>query len=92
MEIEKLERRKARYLERSPSPHSATSPTPPEAAAGILTRVPSPTLPLPSTQPQGAALRVPESGTKAMFTTSLGLWRLSEEEKQGIVFSNCLHS
>jgi hypothetical protein len=69
VEIAKLEKRKARYQERSPSPRSSTE-----------TRPVSPTLPLPS--PNSGSLPA-ETNSKIMFLSMLGLWRLAAEDKQG---------
>ena len=68
IEIEKLERRRARLRERSPSPEAAAEE-----------RAVSPELPLPSVAPH--LNRLPETHAKAMYLSAIGLCRNSEEQK-----------
>ena len=68
IEIKKLERRRARLRERSPTP-------PPHCEA----RPGSPELPLPSTAPH--LNRLPETHAKAMYLSAIGLCRNTEEQK-----------
>ena len=68
IEIEKLERRRARLRERSPSPEAAAED-----------RAVSPELPLPSVAPH--LNRLPETHAKAMYLSAIGLCRNSEEQK-----------
>jgi len=69
IEIEKLEKRRERLRERSPSPE------PPAASQ----RAASPSLPLPSVAPHLS--RLPETHAKAMYLSAIGLCRNSEEQK-----------
>ena len=69
IEIEKLEKRRERLRERSPSPE------PPVASQ----RSASPSLPLPSVAPH--LNRLPETHAKAMYLSAIGLCRNSEEQK-----------
>ena len=68
IEIEKLEKRKERLRERSPSPIAVTED-----------RCSSPELPLPSVPPH--LNRLPETHAKAMYLSAIGLCRNSEEQK-----------
>ena len=71
IEIQKLEKRKSRLRERSPSP--------PPAEDDILGRSASPTLPLPSVPPH--LNKLPESHAKVMYLSAIGLCRNTEEQK-----------
>ena len=71
IEIQKLEKRKSRLRERSPSP--------PPGLEEELGRCSSPCLPLPSVPPH--LNRLPESHAKAMYLHAIGLCRASEEQK-----------
>ena len=71
IEIEKLEKRRERLRERSPSPVRD------ERASDE--RPSSPSLPLPSVSPH--LNRLPESHAKAMYLSAIGLCRNSEEQK-----------
>ena len=68
IEIEKLERRKKRLRERSPSPIDTSE-----------TRSVSPELPLPSVAPHLNQLQ--ETHAKAMYLSAIGLCRNTEEQK-----------
>ncbi len=76
VEIAKLERRKARYLERSPSPSSSAA----SGSSESPSRVTSPTLPLPSVAPHLNAL--PESNDKLLYMSTIGLNRVPEKERE----------
>ncbi len=82
VEIAKLEKRRKRLRERSPSPipHSAVE-------AG---RPPSPLLPLPSVAPH--LNRLPETHAKIMYMSAIGLARNTEEQKavQEVIWSAIL--
>ena len=67
VEIAKLEKRRMRYRERSPSPTQLGS------------KSSLPTLPIPS----DATKLPPDSNAKLMFFTMLGLNRTREDEKKG---------
>ena len=81
VEIEKLEKRKARYQERSPSPITNSSAN--------LTQMPTPlpSLSLPSVSPMAA--RFAGSKEKIRFMNELGLTNVSLEHKQG---KHCLEA
>lgn len=83
VEIAKLEKRRKRLRERSPSP----IPPPGGEAAG---RPPSPLLPLPSVAPH--LNRLPETHAKIMYMSAIGLVRTSEEQKlvQEVIWSAVL--
>ena len=71
IEIQKLEKRKSRLRERSPSP--------PPVEDDFLGRSASPTLPLPSVPPH--LNKLPESHAKVMYLSAIGLCRNTEEQK-----------
>eukprot|EP00090_Calanus_glacialis_P011094 TRINITY_DN19571_c0_g1_i1.p1 TRINITY_DN19571_c0_g1~~TRINITY_DN19571_c0_g1_i1.p1 ORF type:complete len:998 (-),score=146.86 TRINITY_DN19571_c0_g1_i1:304-3297(-) len=79
IEIEKLEKRKSRLRERSPSP-----------IPQVEERAASPVLPLPTVAPH--LNRLPETHAKAMYLSAIGLCRNSEEQKSNneIVWSAVL--
>merc|ERR1711892_156053 len=79
IEIEKLEKRKSRLRERSPSP-----------IPQVEERSASPVLPLPTVAPH--LNRLPETHAKAMYLSAIGLCRNSEEQKSNneIVWSAVL--
>lgn len=82
MEIEKLQRRKVLFLERSPSPPSfPLSSSDGDSVFPLDPRPESPILPLPSTPPH--LNHLPESNAKIMYMSAIGLLRVSDEEKQG---------
>ena len=72
VEIAKLERRKMRYKERSPSPNNTT----------LLSgnRAISPLLPMPTS----TVKLPPDSNAKLMFFTMLGLCKIQDDEKKGM--------
>ena len=71
IEIQKLEKRKSRLRERSPSP--------PPVEEEVLGRSASPSLPLPSVPPH--LNKLPESHAKVMYLSAIGLCRNTEEQK-----------
>merc|ERR1711892_236682 len=79
IEVEKLEKRKTRLRERSPSP-----------IPQVEMRSASPVLPLPTVAPH--LNRLPETHAKAMYLSAIGLCRNSEEQKSNneIVWSSVL--
>ena len=84
VEIEKLERRRARYQERSPSPIAASS-------SNIMhVRTPYPSLSLPSISPMSAQL--PYSKQKIDFLSEIGLAQVSSQKKKGIYINLILLS
>ena len=74
VEIAKLEKRKARYLERSPSPPNVV----PAVSASDL-KPPSPELPIPSVAPHKNNLA--ESNAKLMYMSAIGLCRVPDSDK-----------
>ena len=76
VEIEKLERRKARYQERSPSPIMTSSQT-----SLSQMQIPLPSLPLPSVSPTVSS--IPCSKSKGLFMNGLGLNSVTLEQKRG---------
>ena len=75
LEIAKLEKRKARYQERSPSPPISLSFS---SSSKIGIRASSPKLPVPN-----HLGRLPDTEDKIVFLDSLGLARISDKEKEG---------
>ena len=80
VEIEKQERRKARYQGRSPSPLTSFT----SSGAVIQMETPFPSLPLPSVSPMASNLNC--TNEKVSFLNGLGLKRASPTEKKGWLY------
>ena len=79
VEIAKLEKRRKRLRERSPSPIPPLDETPSGGSVNYPRRQPSPLLPLPSVPPH--LNRLPESHAKIMYMSAIGLARATEDQK-----------